>query len=107
MLSLDPRNDDLELQLNSQIEAPRPGGEGAPPVGLVPYREGPSAFPSPSVLKDVGPALSFCARAHAPPSPRVDHDPAAAPGSIMRRVDLDPAAKWISTIPPLKDGCSF
>jgi hypothetical protein len=32
----------------------------------------------------------------------VGHDPAAAPGLIMRRVDHDPAAKWISTKPPLK-----
>jgi hypothetical protein len=32
----------------------------------------------------------------------VDHDPAAAPGLISGGVDLDPAAKWISTTPPLK-----
>jgi len=38
----------------------------------------------------------------AAPSSWVDHDPAAAPGSITRRVDLDPAARWISTTPPLK-----
>jgi transposase len=35
--------------------------------------------------------------------PGVDHDPADAPGLIMRRADLDLAARWISTIPPLKD----
>jgi hypothetical protein len=32
----------------------------------------------------------------------MDHDPAGAPGLISGGVDLDPAAKWISTIPPLK-----
>lgn len=34
--------------------------------------------------------------------PWVGHDPAAAPDLITRRVDHDPAAKWISTKLPLK-----
>jgi len=37
-------------------------------------------------------------------APWADHDPAAAPGDQAAGVDLDPAAKWISTTPPLKLG---